>query len=203
LPRRQGWRSTGVLPLGPGPAHRRGQLDARLVDETQPGSARLGVCLIRGHSWATHRAISASLRSTALRAGRCRRHRIALRRRHTCPGWCATPVICSITWAMRASVHRSLSNRQLPRRGPAPGGSWPARRVPAVPACRGGRCASRPHRRRASGHTSGWRSALTRPARRRPRLWSCPGRTGRRPARGGVPTIPGLPGAAAPGHWVR
>src|SRR5512133_1540116 len=130
----------------PGPAGRRGQLDARFVDEAEPGAARLGVCTIRGHSSATHRAISASLRSTALRAGRCRLHRILLRRRHTCPGWCATPVTRSITWATRASVHRSLSNpaatapRSSTRRtraswaGPSwTGLPWRAVRIPAAP----------------------------------------------------------------------
>src|ERR671911_2750687 len=136
-------------PRCPGPPHRRGQLDARLVDKAEPGSARLGVCLIRGHSSATHRAISASLRSTALRAGRCRLHRIALSRRHTCPGWCATPVVRSITSATRARVHRSLSNpaatapRSSTRRtltnsaGPSWAGlPWRAVRSPAVPPSR-------------------------------------------------------------------
>jgi hypothetical protein len=54
----------------------------------------------------------------------------------------------------------------------------------------GGRCASRPRRRRASGHASGSRSAPTRPAHRRPRYGSCPERTYRRPAGGGIPSIP-------------
>ena len=99
-----------AAPRCPGPPDRRGQLDARLVDKAEPGSARSGVCLLRGHSSATHRAISAWLRSVALPAGRCRLHPIALRMRHTCPGWCATPVVGSMTSAMRARVHRSLSN---------------------------------------------------------------------------------------------
>jgi hypothetical protein len=42
--------------------------------------------LILGHSWARQRAISASSRSMARRAGRCTLQSSRRSRRHTCPG---------------------------------------------------------------------------------------------------------------------
>jgi hypothetical protein len=131
------------VPRSAGPA------ESALLPIRRRSRARLcafGCCTIRGHSSATHRAISCSLRSTALRAGRCRLHRICLGMRHTCPAWCPTPVTRSITSATRASVHWSLSNpaATAPRSSTrlilasSAGPSWaglPRRavRIPAVP----------------------------------------------------------------------
>jgi hypothetical protein len=95
-----------------------------------------------------HRAIRPRPRGG--RAGRApQAHRTASSRRHPCPGWCATPLVCSSTWRRAQAATGRCRTRPLARRGPAPGGAWPG---PAGPACRGGRCASRAHRRRGGGH---------------------------------------------------
>jgi transposase len=66
---------------------------------------------MRGHSCATHRAISDSSRSTAWRLGRCRLHPSRpVSRRHTEARANFTPVTRSTTAPARSNVHRSASN---------------------------------------------------------------------------------------------
>ena len=59
----------GVAPWRPGAAHRWDQRDGRFVDKDDPGRFCGGPFLIRGHSWATQRAIASSSRSLARRSG--------------------------------------------------------------------------------------------------------------------------------------
>jgi hypothetical protein len=101
--------------------------------------------LILGHSWARQRAISASSRSAARRAGRCGLQSSRRNSRHTCPGWKRTPVSCSITAATRASVHRSVSNPNAS--GPLPS-AWATASSSAADSC--GRRPARPAPRSAA-----------------------------------------------------
>lgn len=53
----------------PGAAHRRRQEEAALVEEDEVGAQPCGVFFTRGQSWAFHRAMASSSRSSALRSG--------------------------------------------------------------------------------------------------------------------------------------
>jgi hypothetical protein len=81
-----------------------------LVFEDEPRPPASGVFFTWGQRRRTHCRIAALSRSRARFAGRCNDHLSPCRMRHTCAGWCRTPVNRSSTVAMRGSVHRSVPN---------------------------------------------------------------------------------------------
>src|SRR6266508_2547016 len=84
-------KDRGVAPGRPGATHRWGQCRAGLVDKAAPRALLCRPFLIRGHSSARQRAISASSRSLARRAGRCGLHWWRRSSHHTCPRVVADP----------------------------------------------------------------------------------------------------------------
>jgi hypothetical protein len=84
--------------------------DAAFVLEDEPGAAALGVFFSCAQRVVFHSAIAASSRSRARRAGRWSDHPSFRNTRHTCPGWCSTPVTRWMATATRGKVHKSVGN---------------------------------------------------------------------------------------------
>jgi hypothetical protein len=93
--------------------------ETRLVQEGNDPPALTRPFLMRGQSRFSHASMSASLRSRAWVAGRWGDQSCAWSTRPTDRGWYAIPSSRSTTCAMRASVHRSVSNpaATAPERG--------------------------------------------------------------------------------------
>ena len=95
----------------PGTADYGQQRESAVVLEADPRPCSSGPLLIRGQSFLIHCSIACWSRSAARRAGRCRVQPSRWRRiSQVCDGEYRTPVTCSITWLMRASVHMSVPN---------------------------------------------------------------------------------------------
>lgn len=77
----------GLSARRPGAAHQRGDQDARFVNEDERGPAARGVFFTCGQRTLTHRAIAASSRSMARRAGCCGLHPNVRKIRLTCETW--------------------------------------------------------------------------------------------------------------------
>jgi hypothetical protein len=101
----------GRLPSGrPGAPDDRELREPTFVLEDEPGVPAAGVFFTCGHRSRIHRRIARSSRSRACRAGRWRDQCNFCRSRHTCAGWCRTPVSRSSTVAIRGNVQRSVGN---------------------------------------------------------------------------------------------
>ena len=104
-------RQDGRLASGrPGAADDRELREPAFVLEDEPGVPAAGVFFTCGQRSRIHRRIARSSRSRACRAGRWSDQFNFCSSRHTCAGWCRTPVSRSSTVAIRGSVQRSVGN---------------------------------------------------------------------------------------------
>lgn len=120
-------RDTGVIvpvpgdrcftPGGPCPANARYQEEPRFVDEGDVGAQPRGVFFMRGHSFSFQFSIASSSRSTALRSGFWEVQSMECNNLPTWSLWYPTPNFASISWEIRAVVHRSV--RYPCTRGPS------------------------------------------------------------------------------------
>ena len=98
----------GLAARGPCPADARYQEEPRFIDEGDVGAQPRGVFFMRGHSFFFQASMALSSRSTALLSGFWELQPIECSNLPMWSLWYPTPNFASMSWAIRAVVHRSV-----------------------------------------------------------------------------------------------